>query len=62
MTAEDDRALAWRAQQVRRALYVRQTQLRLRGSVSARQRLADAWAAVINRTQPDAGTEETPNG
>ena len=56
MTAEDDRAAAWRQQQRRRAQFIATNEKRLRGSQSERKRLETNWAPIINRTQ-DIPTE-----
>jgi len=60
MTAEDDRAAAWREQQRRRAQFVATNEKRLRGSQSARKLLEQQWSPVINRTQ-DIPTEQQEN-
>lgn len=51
MTAEDDRAAAYRAQAVRRAAAIANRIKGLRGSDSARRALEERWAPVINRTR-----------
>lgn len=51
MTAEDDRAAAYRAQIVRRGAYTAARIKGLRGSPEARRTLEENWAPVVNRTR-----------
>lgn len=62
MSAEDElaRARAYRAQQIRRAAAERTRRALLSGSVSARRRLAERWAAwgPADLSQPPTTPQE----
>ncbi len=51
MTAEEDRAAAYRAQTVRRAKAIAARIKALRGSTAAARTVYENWAPVINRQQ-----------